>query len=171
VVYASTVPSASSRSRTAFTGIFSPARSKPSTRISSVASESSRTGGRCAAGSGAATKVTKCAAGQVRVMFPGRPGGVCAPECGSICPGGENSVELTSLNDDGTPGRKVDVPPSALPPRLAQCAPGQHRVIAPGKPGGVCKMGCGSTCAGVDPVEATLLKDDGTPGGKVNVEP
>jgi hypothetical protein len=84
---------------------------KDATKFDCVASESSRTGGRCVAKSGAQTQVVKCGAGQVRIVAAGKPGGVCAETCGSICAGGVNPVEATLLKDDGTPGGKVEVHP------------------------------------------------------------
>jgi hypothetical protein len=63
-------------------------------------------------------------------------------------------------------------PTHAAAPKVVQCAPGLVRIVVAGQPAGACVHGCGSICgSGQFPVEATALNDDGSHGGKVNVEP
>lgn len=148
------------------------AECKDPQKFDCVASPTSRTGGRCVANGGAGVKVAQCPAGLVRIVATGKPGGECVESCGSMCSGGEDPVEATMLKDDGSPGAKINVRPQAPKPKLAQCGAGFARIVVPGQPGGACRLTCGSVCGGGEnPVEATLLKDDGSPGGKVNVHP
>jgi hypothetical protein len=72
-----------------------------------VASDTSRTGGRCIAKTTAGSKVAQCAKGQVRIASPGSPGGVCTSTCtgmGITCPSGRVCGGVSTVNDDGSIG-------------------------------------------------------------------